>query len=166
MLGIRACPMNWPVGINGKYQGIYERETDTVHVFERSGDHGQNKLAVTSGKRTAPEIQALLSEDVLAQLEEDIELLDVAGDPFDAEKIAHGKLTPLYFGSAMTNFGVQPFLESFLKMAPRAGAASGAGGNRLAAKRGFLRFRLQNPGEHGPETSRSHRLHAYLLGTV
>lgn len=118
MLGIRACPMNWPVGINGKYQGIYERETDTVHVFERSGDHGQNKLAVTSGKRTAPEIQALLSEDVLAQLEEDIELLDVAGDPFDAEKIAHGKLTPLYFGSAMTNFGVQPFLESFLKMAP------------------------------------------------
>ncbi|MCI5836272.1 MAG: peptide chain release factor 3 [Veillonellaceae bacterium] len=118
MLGIRACPMNWPVGVNGNYQGIYDRSADIVHLFSRSGDHGQKKLQVISGKRDAAEIVALLSEEVRAQLDEDLELLDIAGDPFDREKVAAGKLTPMYFGSAMTNFGVQTFLESFLQLAP------------------------------------------------
>lgn len=118
MLGIRACPMNWPVGINGNYQGIYDRETEQIHLFAKAGDHGQKKLSVISGHRDDPRIREQLSDEIIAQLQEDIELLDIAGDPFDAEKVAHGKLTPMYFGSAMTNFGVQPFLESFLTLAP------------------------------------------------
>lgn len=118
MLGIRACPINWPVGVNGNYQGIYDRKTQQIHLFSKAGDHGQKKIAVTSGRRDDPHIRELLSDNILQQLEEDIELLDIAGDPFDAEKVAHGQLTPMYFGSAMTNFGVQPFLESFLSLAP------------------------------------------------
>lgn len=118
MLGIRACPINWPVGVNGNYQGIYDRKTQQIHLFSKAGDHGQKKIAVTSGRRDDPHIRELLNDNILQQLEEDIELLDIAGDPFDAEKVAHGQLTPMYFGSAMTNFGVQPFLESFLSLAP------------------------------------------------
>lgn len=117
-LGIRTCPLNWPVGVNGQYQGIYDRATDTIHLFNKAGDHGQKKLEVISGSRQDEHIRELLGETILAQLEEDIELLDIAGDPFDSDKVAKGQLSPMYFGSAMTNFGVQTFLESFLQLAP------------------------------------------------
>jgi len=128
MLGIRACPMNWPVGINGNYQGIYERDTEMIHLFAKAGDHGQKKLGVISGRLDDTSIREQLGEEVIQQLQDDIELLDIAGDPFDAEKVAYGQLTPMYFGSAMTNFGVQPFLESFLTLAPAPAARQAAEG--------------------------------------
>lgn len=118
MLGIRACPINWPIGVNGNYVGIYERETEMVRLFQKSGDHGQKKLEATVGKLSDEHIRSLIEPDALAQLEEDIELLDVAGDAFDKDRVDRGELTPMFFGSAMTNFGVQPFLESFLTLAP------------------------------------------------
>lgn len=118
VLGIRACPMNWPIGINGSYTGIYDRETETAHLFIRDTAHGTKKLDVISGKLTDEAITSRLAPDVLESLKDDLELLEEAGDPFDADKVAHGKLTPMFFGSAMTNFGVQPFLEKFLELAP------------------------------------------------
>ncbi len=118
MLGIRACPMNWPIGISGEYVGIYERATNMLRLFDKAGDHGQKKIDSVSGTLDDETIRSLLRPEVLAQLEEDIELLDIAGDPFDKEKVDRGELTPMYFGSAMTNFGVQTFLESFLALSP------------------------------------------------
>ena len=118
VLGIRSCPMNWPIGINGNYTGIYDRETDMCHLFIRDTAHGTKKLEVISGKLTDEAIASRLTEEETAALQEDLELLDEAGDPFDAEKVARGELTPMFFGSAMTNFGVQPFLEKFLQLAP------------------------------------------------
>ncbi len=118
LLGIRAYPMNWPIGINGEYQGIYDRETATVELFEKDTTHGQKKLASTKGSADDPEFQQLLGEDIHQALIDDIELLDVAGDEFDMEKVKSGQLTPMFFGSAMTNFGVKPFLEKFLELAP------------------------------------------------
>lgn len=118
LLGIRAYPMNWPIGINGEYQGIYDRQTATVELFEKDTTHGQQKLASTKGSVDDPEFQNLLGEDIHQALIDDIELLDVAGDEFDMEKVKAGQLTPMFFGSAMTNFGVKPFLEKFLELAP------------------------------------------------
>ena len=119
ILGINAYPMNWPVGINGNYQGVYDRETDTIELFEKDSSHGQHMLASIKGKLGDPAMKELLGDDVHQSLEDDILLLDEAGDSFDMEKVKSGQLTPMFFGSAMTNFGVKPFLEKFLELAPK-----------------------------------------------
>ncbi len=118
LLGIRAVPMNWPVGIDGNYQGIFDRETNTVELFEKDVTHGQQKLSSTKGSVDDPAFREVLGADVHQALIDDIELLDIAGDAFDYEKVQAGELTPMFFGSAMTNFGVKPFLEKFLELAP------------------------------------------------
>lgn len=114
VLGIRSCPMNWPIGVNGDYTGIYDRETEMCHLFIKDNAHGVKKLEVISGKMDDEKITSHLSPEIIQSLKDDLELLDEAGDPFDEEKVAKGELTPMFFGSAMTNFGVQPFLENTL----------------------------------------------------
>jgi peptide chain release factor 3 len=116
-LGIRACPMNWPVGNGIDFKGVYNRGLSQIELFE-SGDHGQNIVASDVGNVGDEHFREVLGDKLYDKLREDIELLDTAGDPFDMEKVKNGELTPLYFGSAMTNFGVQPFLEDFLRLAP------------------------------------------------
>ena len=118
VLGIRSCPMNWPIGVNGDYTGIYDREKKLCHLFVKDNAHGVKKLEVISGRIDDPEIVSHLSEEVLSSLKDDLELLEEAGDPFDKDKVSKGELTPLFFGSAMTNFGVQTFLEKYLELAP------------------------------------------------
>lgn len=116
-LGIRAYPMNWPIGVDGNFKGVYNRKLKRIELFE-SGSHGQNIVASNAGSVEDEEFKQLLGEQLHSRLCEDIELLDMAGDEFDFEKVKNGELTPLFFGSAMTNFGVQPFLEEFLQLAP------------------------------------------------
>lgn len=118
LLGIRAVPMNWPIGVDGEYKGVYDREHNTVELFADDETHGQKKLESTKGSVDDPAFRELLGEDVHQSLIDDIELLDIAGDTFDYEKVQSGQLTPMFFGSAMTNFGVKPFLEKFLELAP------------------------------------------------
>ena len=118
VLGIRSCPMNWPIGVNGNYTGIYDRETEMCHLFLKDNAHGVKKLEVISGKIDDEAIKSNLTPEIIESLESDLELLDEAGDPFDEEKVKKGELTPMFFGSAMTNFGVQPFLEKYLQLAP------------------------------------------------
>ena len=118
VLGIRAYPMNWPVGIDGNYQGVYNRKLAQVELFDKDSSHGQKALSSTVGSVDDPAFRSLLGKDVHQALCDDIELLDLAGDEFNMEKVKRGELTPMFFGSAMTNFGVQPFLEEFLELAP------------------------------------------------
>lgn len=118
VLGIRSYPMNWPVGINGSYVGVYNRQLAQVELFAKDGDHGQTVLPSTKGDVNDPAFRELLGEEVHKALCDDIELLDAAGDAFNLEQVAAGELTPMFFGSAMSNFGVQPFLEEFLRLAP------------------------------------------------
>ena len=118
VLGIRAFPMNWPVGIDGDYKGVYNRKLAQVELFDKDSTHGQKALASTIGSVDDPAFRELLGEDIHQALCDDIALLDMAGDEFDIEKVKQGELSPMFFGSAMTNFGVQPFLEEFLQLAP------------------------------------------------
>ncbi len=113
VLGIRACPMNWPIGTDGDFKGVYHRESGTVELFS-GGNHGQSKVDSQTGRADDPALLQLLGEYHHKKLIEDIELLDVAGDEFALDKVLSGQLTPMFFGSAMNNFGVQPFLEKFL----------------------------------------------------
>lgn len=118
VLGIRAYPMNWPVGIDGNYKGVYDRQKKQVELFGEDGSHGQNVLKSVVGSVEDEAFAEIIGRDLHEALCEDIELLDMAGDAFDMEKVSRGELTPMFFGSAMTNFGVQNFLEEFLRLAP------------------------------------------------
>ncbi len=120
VLGIRSYPMNWPIGTEGDFKGIYNRKLNQIELFD-GGDHGQTQVSSTVGKVDDPVFADLLGSHYHSKLCEDIELLDMAGDEFDKKKIRGGELTPMFFGSAMTNFGVQPFLEEFLGLAPSPG---------------------------------------------
>ena len=118
VLEIDAYPMNWPIGVDGNYQGVYNRNKGQIELFNEDGSHGQNILSSVVGSVDDPAFAEMLGQEVHQALCEDIELLDMAGESFDLEKVAKGELTPMFFGSAMTNFGVQNFLEEYLRLAP------------------------------------------------
>jgi peptide chain release factor 3 len=118
VLGIRSYPMNWPVGIDGDYKGVYNRQLAQIELFDTTGSHGQWVLPSTAGSVHDPVFAETLDKAVYEALCNDIEMLDIAGEAFDTQKVQTGELTPLFFGSAMTNFGVRPFLEEFLRLAP------------------------------------------------
>jgi len=119
VLGIHAYPMNWPIGIDGHYLGVYDRINKQIELFENDNTHGSKILKSTTGSLEDPIIIAALGEENYRNLCNDIELLDMAGDKFDMDKVNSGELTPMFFGSAMTNFGVRGFLEKFLEMSPK-----------------------------------------------
>src|SRR4051812_3018968 len=118
VLGIRAYPMNWPIGMGPEFRGVYDRATKLVHVFSSEGRHGESAVGEQTIPIDSPALASILTERELEQLKEDIELLDIGGDAFSREKSDRGQITPLFFGSAMTNFGVRPFLDIFLELAP------------------------------------------------
>ena len=115
VLEIRSCPINWPIGSGKNFKGVYNREKSQIELFGE-GNHGQSKTKTVYGEVDDPQFEALLGGTLHKQLLDDIELLDVAGDSFDLDRILKGDLTPVFFGSALTNFGVEPFLQDFLKI--------------------------------------------------
>ena len=117
VLGIRSCPINWPIGIDGDFQGVYHRDTRMVELYE-GGDHGKTIVEKKDLAVDDPALEKVLDRHYRERLHEEIELLDEAGDPFDLEKVRTGELTPMFFGSAVTNFGVEPFLDRFLSFTP------------------------------------------------
>jgi len=121
VLEIRSCPINWPIGSGKHFKGVYNRNASQIELFGE-GNHGQSKTNTVSGEVDDPKFSDLLGSALHEQLLGDIELLDIAGDAYDLDKILAGELTPVFFGSALTNFGVEPFLKDFLKISlpPRA----------------------------------------------
>lgn len=117
VLGIHSYPMNWPIGIDGDFKGVYNRENKKVELFD-GGNHGQSFVHSETGSVDDPIFTEKLGEFYHKRLTEEIELLDMAGEQFDLSQVLKGQLTPIFFGSAMTNFGVEPFLIDFIKMAP------------------------------------------------
>lgn len=117
VLDIKSYPMNWPIGRGREFKGIYERATSKIELFSGTG-HGSTIVPTQVGDLSDPAIKEALSGPIYDLLKEDLELLDLAGDDFNLELIAKGELTPVFFGSALTNFGVEAFLETFIKLAP------------------------------------------------
>ena len=117
VLGIRSCPMNWPIGVDGDFQGVYQRKDGHVLLYS-GGNHGMSVADELSVPLDSPECEAALAQHYRDRLRDEIELLDEAGDPFQLDAVLSGQLTPLFFGSAVTNFGVEPFLEAFLDITP------------------------------------------------
>ena len=114
--GIGTYPMNWPIGCGQEFKGVYDREKKHILAFNAQ-KRGQVKLDKTECDLSDTEkLDELIGERLRTELCEQIELLDGASFDFDIEKVRAGKLSPVFFGSALTNFGVEPFLEHFLKM--------------------------------------------------
>lgn len=117
VLGIRSVPMNWPIGMGRELCGVYDRMKNQVELFNGE-DHSRIEVTKVEDYKD-PKIREMAGEYLHDQLCQDLELLDVAGDAFDLEKVKRGELTPVFFGSAVNNFGVQTFLENFLQLAPK-----------------------------------------------
>jgi len=112
-LGLATYPVNWPIGMGDQFQGVFDRQSQEIHLFQRSA-HGSREAKDTVLKFGDPRIAELLDPQLYHQLKDDLELLEGAGTELDLEAVHQGKMTPVFFGSAMTNFGVQLFLDSFL----------------------------------------------------
>ncbi len=114
-LGIDTCPVNWPIGSGKGFRGIYDRDTKKVMTFSDTLK-GTKEGVETEYDLDDPALLSIAKEEELEQLRDEIELLDGASAPFDQEAVSRGELSPVFFGSALTNFGVETFLEHFLKM--------------------------------------------------
>ena len=115
VLGIESYAMNWPIGMGRDFLGIYDRFNNRIEQVRAQG--GDRLLALNEDGGLA-EPHPMMETPYYKQTLEDIELLNEAGNKFDEERVAKGDLTPVFFGSALTNFGVQTFLETFLQFAP------------------------------------------------
>ena len=114
-LGIATCPINWPIGSGKEFRGVYDRASKKVEVF--SDTHkGTTQGEVKKVALNDPELSWLITDSQKLQLEEEMELQDGAGAVFDQDLVSKGELSPVFFGSALTNFGVETFLQHFLKM--------------------------------------------------
>ena len=112
-LGIDTYAVNWPIGSGKEFQGVYDREKGRILFF--SGEGHAKKATATEVELDSPELARMLGERRAAALRDEVELLG-AGREFDLAAVQSGTLSPVFFGSALTNFGVEPFLEEFLRM--------------------------------------------------
>jgi len=113
-LGIDTYAVNWPIGCGKDFQGVYDRTKKEIIHFTSNG--GARQATAVEVGLDDPGLDGLIGPGRRQQLQDDIELLDGASCEFDMDRVRHGKLSPVFFGSALTNFGVEPFLEDFLRM--------------------------------------------------
>ncbi len=127
VLGIAACPVNWPMGMGKRFRGVYDLARREVVLFD-AGEHGTRRAASRVTGPDDPAVKALMSSEDYRSFRDEVDLLEGAGETLDLARVGEGKLTPVFFGSAMTNFGVEPFLQAFLTMAPTPGPRSSTAG--------------------------------------
>ena len=119
VLGIKTYPMNWPIGSGKGFKGVFDRGSRRVLAFEGDGRaNGVRKVAETEATLGDAGLDELIGAENHRQLADDIELLDGAAEEFDLAAVHGGVLSPVFFGSALTNFGVEPFLKEFLRLTP------------------------------------------------
>ncbi len=114
-LGIATCPVNWPIGSGKAFRGVYDRNTKKVMTFSdtlKGTKEGTEKQIALDD----PALEAEIGQEAKEKLIGEIELLDGASAEFDLELVEKGELSPVFFGSALTNFGVETFLQHFLSM--------------------------------------------------
>ena len=118
VLGIRTYPMNWPIGSGKEFKGVYDRQGSSIIAFTANDENAnaQHEVAATRVDLKDDSLKDMIGPYLHETLMDDVELLDGAGYEFDMDEVRHGRLTPVFFGSALTNFGVEPFLQEFLNM--------------------------------------------------
>lgn len=121
-LTIHASAINWPVGSGNEFAGIVNRTDGHVQLFSKTAPGGATKVNVEELVPADVVRSGRVSHDVMQQVRHDLELLDIAGNPFTREQFLQGEVTPVFFASALTNFGIETFLDAFVQLAPSPGA--------------------------------------------
>jgi len=117
VLGITAVPLTWPIGDGPEFRGVYERKGQRLHLFERTVG-GMYRAPVSVGSIHDTSFKDMLGENKHKKLVEDLDLIETVLPPFNHEEFLQEKCTPVFFGSAITNFGVENFLQQLLEYAP------------------------------------------------
>jgi peptide chain release factor 3 len=138
-LGLQTYAVNWPIGTGDRFKGIFDRHSRQIHLFERSA-HGKREAIDTVVDLGDPQIEELLEQDLYYQLKDELELLEGLGPELDLGQVHQGKMTPIFFGSAMTNFGVELFLDAFLDYALKPGAYKSTAGSVSPTHEDFSGF--------------------------
>jgi len=115
-LGLTTYPVTWPIGTGDRFKGVFDRRGRKIHLFERTA-HGSKEAKFTTLELGDPRVEEAMEPELFYQFKDELEILEEVGADFDLEAIHAGKMTPIFFGSAMTNFGVQLFLDAFLDYA-------------------------------------------------
>ena len=137
-LGLACWPVNWPIGSGDRFRGVIDRRSHNLILFQRA-ERGRASEEKTLSVQQARETGAVEAE-LLDQALEELELLEGAGADLDLELVHGGELSPVFFGSAMTNFGVRPFLDAFLELAQRPAARPSTAGVIEPIRPGFSGF--------------------------
>src|SRR5262245_61527495 len=116
VLGVSAAPMNWPIGTGDRFRGVYDLQHNRVLFYERAG--GERRAPVSVSSADDPRLADLIGEERRAELLEGVHLLQAAGTRFDVEAYRAGRQTAVFFGSALSNFGLESFLSALVELAP------------------------------------------------
>ncbi len=127
-LGMETYAVNWPIGMGERFKGVFDRRKRKIHLFERTA-HGSREAKSTLVDLGDPQIEELLDQDLYYQFKDELEMIEELGPELDLEAVHAGQMTPVFFGSAMTNFGVQLFLEAFLDYALKPGPRTSTSGD-------------------------------------
>ena len=143
--GIGTYPMNWPIGCGANFKGVYDREQRAVLSFDNSHRGRERIKGIECDITETDKLRELIGDRLCDELCEQVELLDGGGFDFDIEAVRHGKLSPVFFGSALNNFGIEPFLAHFLKMttSPLPRVAEGATVDPFDEKFSAFVFKIQ-----------------------
>ena len=120
VLGIHTTPRTWPIGSGDLFRGVYDLEHKAVLLFENTS-RGSFRAPVAVKSLQDPALADLIGEDAAQTLRDEVELLEGAGEQYDRDRFLQGQQTPVFFGSALTNFGIEPFLDAFVDLCPRPG---------------------------------------------
>ena len=126
-LGISAAPVNWPVGSAERFRGVYDIEGQTLRRYEREAQ-GQYRAPVEISSLDDPDAREIIGAEVYAHFRESLDVIRAAGTAFDIAEYRAGRQTPVFFGSALTNFGLEPFLQALVDLAPAPHARESDGG--------------------------------------
>lgn len=118
VLQIHSSAFNWPIGTGKEFIGVVDRSKQECLFFTKVAAGGAQKALIERLPLKSPQVQERLGLRHFEQLIEELELLETAGNPFSQEKFLTGKSTPVFFASALTNFGVEPFFDAFIHLAP------------------------------------------------
>ncbi len=113
--GLACCPINWPIGMGADFKGVVDVRTRRVQLFE---SEARGSVVLTSEDLSFEEARERLGDKTMDKVEEELDLLEMAGEPWDQDKFLDGQLSPVFWGSAMTNFGISPFLDFLVDHAP------------------------------------------------
>lgn len=118
VLQIHSYAMNWPIGTGKEFQGVFDRSTQECVFFTKVSAGGAQKAEITRYPLKSDETKNKLGKELYEQLVDEIELLEISGNAFSEEHFLSGDITPVFFASALTNFGVEPFFDAFIHLAP------------------------------------------------